>query len=464
MALFDVQVDIKVVGMNPPYVEKIDVVPGDVDGGKDGDGNAKEGDSEKGKADVGEDTAEDIATDEGEKGGNNVFGEDGVEKEKVDVGGDVAKDNDGDGNVFNDNSNGVRTLVLRTTPQRQEQQRHQQQQLRNGNRRKLEGEVLAITYSQTISYRIQNNAEIDLSDLLQSMVTEPFNNVSKRGRYVESLKSGGGGSFDTLKLATLPSIKEEVVVPPDDGDKKSLNRMVILASVLGGVVVIVLVVILYLMRRRHHMKKKMPVSEYQIELPELTDSGTLNTDPNAGIVSPESVAGFPGQEQSVGTIDDQYQAQNNYPSTVSSSGGTIGSRTFQSRFSGVDSILTPGNNTSGTQSIYTNDDASFEAHLRGATDQPHTRQEQFDVIAPPGKLGVVIDTPNSGAPVIHSIKDDCPIKEKLLVGDHIIAVDDENVMAMTAVKVSRLISQKSANPGRKFTIQRNVISDSTVIS
>merc|ERR1712008_224555 len=157
-----------------------------------------------------------------------------------------------------------------------------------------------------------------------------------------------------------------------------------------------------------------------------------------------------GQAQSVGTIDHDYQPNYpNYPGTVSSAGGTIGSRTFLSRFSGGDSIRTPGNETFGTQSVYTdgNDDQSFQ-NFRSSTDQRHTRQDVFDVIAPPGKLGVVIDTPNSGAPVIHSIKDDCPIAEQLLVGDHIIAVDDESVVAHTAVKLSKMISHRSANQER----------------
>jgi hypothetical protein len=35
-----------------------------------------------------------------------------------------------------------------------------------------------------------------------------------------------------------------------------------------------------------------------------------------------------------------------------------------------------------------------------------------------------------------------------------VAVDDEDVRAMTAVKVSKMISTKGNNPSRKFTIIR----------
>jgi hypothetical protein len=45
------------------------------------------------------------------------------------------------------------------------------------------------------------------------------------------------------------------------------------------------------------------------------------------------------------------------------------------------------------------------------------------------------------------------------VGDKLVAVDDEDVRTMTAVKVSKLISRKSANPSRKLTIVRTTMID-----
>jgi C-terminal processing protease CtpA/Prc len=108
----------------------------------------------------------------------------------------------------------------------------------------------------------------------------------------------------------------------------------------------------------------------------------------------------------------------------------------------------------GGQSVYTEDEQSFENHMRSK--YTNEKKEYFDIYAPGGKLGVVIDTPNSGAPIVHNIKDSCPIADQLKVGDALIMVDDEDVRSMTAVKVSKLISQKSNNPTRKFTISRVV--------
>jgi C-terminal processing protease CtpA/Prc len=88
-----------------------------------------------------------------------------------------------------------------------------------------------------------------------------------------------------------------------------------------------------------------------------------------------------------------------------------------------------------------------------------TTEQVLDIIAPAGKLGVVIDTPDDGAPVVHAVKDSSVIADQIQVGDKLIAVDDEDVRSMTAIKVSKLISKKSANPSRKLTIIRTSVLD-----
>jgi len=92
--------------------------------------------------------------------------------------------------------------------------------------------------------------------------------------------------------------------------------------------------------------------------------------------------------------------------------------------------------------------------------QPHCfddAEELLTVFAPAGKLGIVIDSPDSGAPIIYSVKVVSPIFDKVQTGDRLVGVDDEDVRTMTALKVSRLISRKSSNL-RKLTVIRCVIS------
>lgn len=127
-------------------------------------------------------------------------------------------------------------------------------------------------------------------------------------------------------------------------------------------------------------------------------------------------------------------------SVVSSVGGTLGDNTRQ----------TAGDVAAGSAAARAALGASFESDIRNSG-----IQEQVIIIdAPAGKLGVVIDTPDDGAPVVHAVKDTSVIAHQIQVGDKLIAVDDEDVRSMTAIKVSKLISKKSANPNRRLTIVR----------
>ena len=64
-------------------------------------------------------------------------------------------------------------------------------------------------------------------------------------------------------------------------------------------------------------------------------------------------------------------------------------------------------------------------------------ERQLNIIAPAGKLGVILDSrPGGEACVIKQIKDDSPIQNEIHLGDKVIAVDDEDVSKMKAFHVS----------------------------
>lgn len=94
------------------------------------------------------------------------------------------------------------------------------------------------------------------------------------------------------------------------------------------------------------------------------------------------------------------------------------------------------------------DDASFEQQFEDP-------EERFDVVAPAGKLGMVIDTPSGGVPVVHAIKDSSVLAEQVRVGDRLLSVDGEDCTGMTAMQVSKLISLKSEKPARVLVFARS---------
>lgn len=189
--------------------------------------------------------------------------------------------------------------------------------------------------------------------------------------------------------------------------------------------------------------------------------------PRVGMISSgESIAGY--GDQSVTTIDYDYTraygggSVGGGQSVVSSASATLGGWTNTGTMAGGNTTVAGGNTT-----IFS-DDASYQPYGASAISNtnssqppaasatPTIREELIDVICPPGKLGVVIDTPNDGPPQVHAIKDSSVVADKLRVGDKLVAVDQEDVRAMTAIKVSKMISRKSANPTRVLTILRGV--------
>lgn len=162
---------------------------------------------------------------------------------------------------------------------------------------------------------------------------------------------------------------------------------------------------------------------------------------------------------SVATVDYDYSKAyggGGDASIVSSVGGTLGDNTRQ----------TAGDVAAGSAAARAALGASFESNDPQQQQQMLLRNQQYNreayheqvmiIEAPAGKLGVVIDTPDDGAPVVHAVKDSSVIADQIQVGDKLIAVDEEDVRSMTAIKVSKLISKKSANPSRRLTIVRSV--------
>jgi len=88
------------------------------------------------------------------------------------------------------------------------------------------------------------------------------------------------------------------------------------------------------------------------------------------------------------------------------------------------------------------------------TDDPTESGRRMDVIAPSGKLGVILDSSHGGAPTVHVVKETSVIADMVKVGDRILAVDDESVQDMTAGQVSELLSSKSENAERKLSLLR----------
>lgn len=80
--------------------------------------------------------------------------------------------------------------------------------------------------------------------------------------------------------------------------------------------------------------------------------------------------------------------------------------------------------------------------------KPNMTSRQVE--APPGKLGIVIDTTLEG-PVVHKISDTSPLKGSVFEGDIIVAINEVDTRAMSASAITALMG-RTANMRRDLTI------------
>merc|ERR1719223_1098698 len=301
---------------------------------------------------------------------------------------------------------------------------------RNQDRQRyLQNKQVTITYDQSITYRIIPGKEADIEDI----VSTPFNNISRRRIYLELLRNGGNDAFAALvevKEPKLPSIDEDTDDDGGGGDKDVSTGGAVLAIIIGvGSTVVFILIIGGAYWWWNQKKKKQQYDSSQPSrdpsYPNNVQVGVTARDEVSTLVDPESRNGIINNAaslagygtQSIGTVDYDYvkvYGGGTGDKSVSTAGGTIGDATRQTRFSNADSSQYTGTmmmNGPGGASMYM-EEPSFQEHLR-RSEAPQIREEIVDVLAPPGRLGIVIDTPNDGAPVIHNLKDTCSIADQL---------------------------------------------------
>jgi hypothetical protein len=79
------------------------------------------------------------------------------------------------------------------------------------------------------------------------------------------------------------------------------------------------------------------------------------------------------------------------------------------------------------------------------------RPGTYDVYAPSGPIGIVVDTSKDG-PSVHSLKSTSPMLGLITAGDLIIALDNEDTRGLSAAELTRLMAKKSRQRERKITL------------
>lgn len=318
---------------------------------------------------------------------------------------------------------------------------------------------LMIQFILDVEYRSPNAFDVN------QLVWSAFDSPEEQAEYVLDLQDEAS-IFDPIREINV-DVQGFVPSPtqaPEPEPGSNMDIAVIAGASVGGVAFVILMTLLFLRGRSGKSEEEKGGTESQI-----TPSTTKNIKVSTEIlVEPQddvSTLGDPmfGQggmmmggierDEMTATVGDDYDYTKHYRNARGplSLAGTTNTRdrTISEDLSKMSSVQSVSLSKIGKigDNIFA-DDASFEEQFKDP-------EERLDVVAPAGKLGMVIDTPNGGIPVVHAIKDTSVLIDQVRVGDRLLSVDGEDCTAMTAMQVSKLISLKSEKPARVLVFARS---------
>lgn len=320
--------------------------------------------------------------------------------------------------------------------------------------------VLEITFDTQVSFRS------DLNDLdIAAFIGGAFNTEEDRATYIKNLQSSGDRAFAYVSAVKVVINGEEQDVndatqpPSSSSGLSSFTLYIIIGAAGGGLCIAVLATLFYLRHRGN--RKPVTVSSTEnsgghmgervgadIVMDNQDDISTLG-DP---MYAPGGMMMGGGLERdetvSPSIVSGDWDYTKNYGGALAGPDTRMRTDTLQSSQNGSYADLSSfGGLTKMDNSIFS-DDMSFEQQFAEV-------EERFEVDAPAGKLGMVIDTPSGGVPIVHAIKNSSVLADRVEVGDRLISVDDEDTTGLTAMQVSKMISQKADNPSRILVFARS---------
>lgn len=322
--------------------------------------------------------------------------------------------------------------------------------------RALQSSPLKIVFDTAVSFQ-------SLSDDLDIpvMIGGAFNTDEDRAKYLNRLQSRGDRSFSSINTVRIEinGVAQEVGTSADTNSGGKINLFVWIGAAAGGLAVLILAGLYFL--RSKSPKKEVTVATSASKIHEQRlNSDILMMDAQDEISTlgdPMYAPGgmlIPGLEKddtvAASIVSGDYDYAKNYGAADASPrtrSDTLQSSVDGSQHNNSNGDLSSFNGLGKMDNSIFSDDSSFEQQFADM-------EERFEVDAPSGKLGMVIDTPSGGVPVVHAIKETSVLADRVDVGDRLMSVDDEDTTGLTAMQVSKLISQKAENPSRILVFAR----------
>jgi hypothetical protein len=333
--------------------------------------------------------------------------------------------------------------------------------------RKLQSSLagLEVTLELYVTVRSATNFT---TEAMQDSIGTAFDTTEKRTQFIVRLQQKDT-AFNRIN-AVVVLIDDETVDLIEQGN----NAWIYIGVGIGAAVTAIasFFYIGYLRRRSNQMA--------YIEADATTDDGairgpipffSMDEDQDISTIGAPEVGGQTmfvghfGQEGDQGTGDDPvveynfglaYGGAGDLPS-VSSAGGTKASPATPALGDILMEVDNHPRDNSDSEEISQISSVKEDLSLfRGddSFDRMYGEDERIDVVAPAGKLGVVIDTPMNGVPKVHAIKESSVLADRVRIGDKLVSVDGQDTTDLSAIRVSKLISSKAMNERRHMVFMR----------
>jgi hypothetical protein len=290
--------------------------------------------------------------------------------------------------------------------------------------------ILQVEFSVRVTFR---SAKTDYN--VVNMVGEAFNSQAERNRYVQRLQQTNPAFSSVSSVFVLVDGKEpaptETPAPEEDDD-----LMLFIIAGAGGGAALVTLGLCFLYCNRSKGATTAPKKDAH------TTSGSDSSP--AGLAADILVAGNNDDISTLGdpvitTMMTRHNAGPSDEHTASVHNDYDYSREYRLAHGIASDVGSQDRNESvgNSASIF-----SSEHSLEHLFD--FESNHRFEVVVPPGKLGIVMDnSPSSGTPMVYAVKPNSVLSLDVRIGDRLISVDDEDVTIMSAIQVSKLISLKN---------------------
>lgn len=310
-----------------------------------------------------------------------------------------------------------------------------------------------------------NSADVDLGLLSREFID------SQGSKFVSLLQNA-----DNVTDAVYFKSVNEVVAADDSGNSPSVSPVssssndatsglalggIIAIAVCGGLAILLVAVLLYLRCRRQPTRHPVgngeswaakSVAQTSQQSPTNQPATTRPLAPSVSDSGPsynfeENSVGYSDMQSNMGmdtlqgmdTMSYAYSLDHGIDGSVMSSNGSdyMGQSTSGSTIPFEIPMVSSSGVVTAPAPVVTNDFSKSDKFTR-------------ECFAPPGRLGIVIDTTVEG-PVIHKVNPGSPLEGIVWPGDIIVAIDDTDTRALSANEITTLMA-KNMNQRRKLTI------------